>query len=86
MLREGRRKINLTSTHRKILEQIVKVQVCTHFDRNEMFSRSQHEFVRNKTCQFKHPKENQVTSLVAGALQTSRAFTLANNSTKFLIK
>lgn len=43
--------VTLMSILGKILEQIIKRNVCEHLDNNGVISRSQREFVKNKSCQ-----------------------------------
>ena len=45
------RPVSLTSIPGKILEQIVKWLLCKHLENNAVITRSQHRFVRNKSCQ-----------------------------------
>ena len=61
------RPVSLTSIPRKILEQIAKWSLCKHLENNAVITRSQHGFVKNKSCQSNLVSFfDQVTSLVDG--------------------
>ena len=45
------RPVSLTSIPGKILEKIIKQSLCKHLESNAMITRSQHGFVKNKSCQ-----------------------------------
>ena len=45
------RPVSLTSITSKILEQIVKRSLCKHLENKAVITRSQHGFVKNKSCQ-----------------------------------
>ena len=45
------RPISLTSIPGKILEQIIKWSLCKHLENNTVITRSQHGFVKSKSCQ-----------------------------------
>ena len=45
------RPVSLTSIPGKIFEQIIKKSVCKHLENNAVITRSQHGFVKNKSCQ-----------------------------------
>ena len=43
--------VSLTSIPGKILEQIIKQSLCKHLENHAAITRSQHVFVKNKSCQ-----------------------------------
>ncbi|KAF7248244.1 LINE-1 retrotransposable element ORF2 protein [Varanus komodoensis] len=48
---ENYRPVDLTSIPEKILEQIIKKSICKHVEENAVINRSQHGFIKNKSCQ-----------------------------------
>ena len=59
------RPVSLASIPGEILEQIIKNSICKHLENNAVITRSQHGFVKNKSCQTNLISFfDQVTSLV----------------------
>ena len=44
------RPVSLTSVPGKVMEQIIKQAVCKHLTDNAVLNKSQHGFLRNKSC------------------------------------